>query len=217
MRHHINRKKSLHNSTTTTVPETSEDETDDFKDDDRNDDDTDSENDGAERVYSKTQRLEHKEIRGQLASELLTTVRKNLAITLQKLIQHGLRRPNESSSLVPFIGCFFIPSQQVNQEYHARSQHYRKSAENGDEEEWGNEISAWELILEYYHIKNGEIYNETPARKLSLSYNLDIVGNTQVSNKQSLFSAIGSIIQIHSPYKRSYNTHFKAFVSAGLK
>jgi RUN domain-containing protein 1 len=174
----------------------------------------------------------------QLSSELLITVRKNFANTLQKLIQHGLRRPNETSSLVPFIGCFFLPSQQLDQQYHARTQQHRAATENGDEEEWGNEMHAWELILEYYHIKNGEIYNETPARKLSLSYNLDIVGNSQISNKQvsrnflahdfshkinvsfyvqSLFSAIGSIIQIHSPYKRSYNTHFKAFVSAGLK
>lgn len=79
------------------------------------------------------------------------------------------------------------------------------------------EMHVWELIIEYYHIKNGEQYNETPARKLSQSFNLDISPGNNQSTKQSLLSAIGTVIAIHEPYKRSYNAHFKAWLSAALK
>uniref|UniRef100_A0A336MX84 CSON009203 protein n=1 Tax=Culicoides sonorensis TaxID=179676 RepID=A0A336MX84_CULSO len=137
-----------------------------------------------------------------LSAELTTTVRKRLAISIQKLIEHGLRSINEQTSLVPFIGCFS----------HVRSDYDEYVDSDGNY----REMHAWELILEYYHIKNGEQYNETPARKLSQSFNLDIApGNTQ-STKQSLLSAIGTVLAIHSPYKRSYNAHFKALISAGL-
>jgi hypothetical protein len=45
-------------------------------------------------------------------------------------------------------------------------------------------MHAWELILKYYELKNGDRYNSTPARKLSQSFNLDIVGGTAISSKQ---------------------------------
>jgi hypothetical protein len=48
-------------------------------------------------------------------------------------------------------------------------------------------MHAWEFILKYYELKNGERYNSTPARKLSQSFNLDMVGGTAVSNKQVRF------------------------------
>ncbi|XP_053680967.1 RUN domain-containing protein 1 [Anopheles nili] len=77
-------------------------------------------------------------------------------------------------------------------------------------------MHAWELLLVYYNIKNGDRYNSTPARKLSESFNLDIIDGRPLSNKQSLLSTIGSIVALHSPYKRSYDSQFKAFVCAGL-
>lgn len=87
----------------------------------------------------------------------------------------------------------------------------------GSDEEH-RQMHVWELILEYYHIKNGDKFNETPARKLSQSFNLDISGaSSATSNKQSLLAAIGNIINIHAPYKRSYNSHFKALISMGIK
>lgn len=46
------------------------------------------------------------------------------------------------------------------------------------------EMHAWELILEYYNLKNGDFYTETPAQKLSQSFNLDIVVDGFHSNKQ---------------------------------
>lgn len=36
-------------------------------------------------------------------------------------------------------------------------------------------------------------------------------------NFQSLLSTIGTIVALHSPYKRSYNSQFKAFICAALK
>lgn len=98
--------------------------------------------------------------------ELITLVRKKFSVTLQKLMQHGLRSLNETRHLVPFIGCF--SNFQVN----------------GDHSEDYTEMHAWELILEYYNLKNGDYYTETPAQKLSQSFNLEIVGEGVVSNKQ---------------------------------
>ncbi|CAG9828811.1 unnamed protein product [Diabrotica balteata] len=124
--------------------------------------------------------------------QLTTAVRKYLATCIRDLMQHGAFTP-QSTSLVPLIGCF--PR--------------RNSLSN-------NQIHAWEIILEYYRMKNGEKYNSTPARKLSQSFNLDIAGASPSSNKQNMLCCIGSIISTHTPYKRSNDSHFKAFVCAAL-
>lgn len=106
--------------------------------------------------------------------ELITLVRKKFAVTLQMLIQHGLRSVNETRHLVPFIGCF--ASFQIN----ADRREY-------PEEDY-TEMHAWELILEYYNLKNGDYYTETPAQKLSQSFNLEIVGEGLTSNKQVILT-----------------------------
>lgn len=160
--------------------------------------------------------------------EITTMIRKHFAITLQRLMEHGLREnvQSSSSSLVPFIGCFgggarrtFLASSQ--QESRSDRQNYNGDYDDDDnEQQQHRQMHVWELILEYYHIKNGDKFNETPARKLSQSFNLDIAGGSSgsaASNKQSLLGAIGTIISVHAPYKRSYNSHFKALVSTGLK
>jgi RUN domain-containing protein 1 len=103
--------------------------------------------------------------------ELITLVRKKFAVTLQKLMQHGLRSVNETRHLVPFIGCFYN-NFQLNHERHEYPEEDYKV------------MHAWELILEYYRLKNGDYYTETPAQKLSQSFNLDIVGDGLASNKQ---------------------------------
>lgn len=123
---------------------------------------------------------------------LTTAVRRHLAVNLRDLLQHGLTGP-DSTSLVPIIGCF-----PVRRSSSSRSSH------------------IWELILRYYELNDGDRFNSTPARKLSQSFNLDIVGGMAITNKQSLLSAIGSILASHMPYKRSYDAHFKAFVCAAL-
>lgn len=54
----------------------------------------------------------------------------------------------------------------------------------------------------------------TPQRSLAQSFSLEIQGGT---SKQSLLAAIGSIIEMHRPYKRGPEAHFKAFLSCALK
>ncbi|XP_065165150.1 RUN domain-containing protein 1 isoform X2 [Atheta coriaria] len=125
--------------------------------------------------------------------QITTAVRKLLAPSIRDLVQHGTYSPSQSHSVVPFIGCF--------------------SRRHSDGDAC---VHVWELILEYYSLKNGEGFNATPARKLSQSFNLDIAGSSVNSSKQSMLGAIGSIISTHARYKRSYDAHFKAFVCAAL-
>ncbi|XP_037041750.1 RUN domain-containing protein 1 [Bradysia coprophila] len=154
-----------------------------------------------------------------LRLELIAMVRKKFSVTLQKLIEHGLREDTPTStSLVPFIGCFSHPNLRKSSRSSGR---YHDEPDGGGAGHYGSDdedrpMHVWELILEYYYMKNGDKFNSTPARKLSQSFNLDIAGSASASNKQSLLSAIGTIISIHAPYKRSYDSHFKALVSMGL-
>ncbi|CAH1103604.1 unnamed protein product [Psylliodes chrysocephalus] len=123
--------------------------------------------------------------------QLTTAVRKYLASCIRDLMQHGTHSPS-STSLVPLMGCF--PRRNY----------------------LDTQVHAWEIVLEYYKMKNGEKYNSTPARKLSQSFNLDIAGSSPCSNKQNMLCCIGSIISTHTPYKRSPDSHFKAFICAAL-
>lgn len=163
-------------------------------------------------IQSKGKRCQtDKEYLAMTQAEITALVRKHFAITLQGLMQHGLRDNSKTSnSLVPFIGCMMPFSQ------HPASHRRVDDTEDPPREQ----MHVWELILEYYHIKNGDQFNDTPARKLSESFNLDIMGlgsSQSSSNKHTMLTAIGSIIALHAPYKRSYNSHFKAFISAALK
>ncbi|KAL6266939.1 hypothetical protein P5V15_000024 [Pogonomyrmex californicus] len=128
-------------------------------------------------------------------AKLTSAVRKHLATSVRDLMQHGLTADvlRAASSVVPFVGCF--PQRDVTS---------------------ANFMHAWELILKYYEIKNGRRYNSSPAQKLSQSFNLDLAAGRIASSKQSLLTTIGNIIASHSPYKRSYDSHFKAFVCAAL-
>ncbi|XP_066944735.1 RUN domain-containing protein 1-like isoform X2 [Macrobrachium rosenbergii] len=125
--------------------------------------------------------------------DLVLAVRKQLAPALRDLIQHGLMPVGQSQSLVPFLSCFPQRSQKATKLLH-----------------------AWDLILKYYQLKKGDQYNRTPARRLSQSFNLEITGGSALTSKQALLSIIGSIIASHTPLKRSYDSHFKAFVCAAL-
>lgn len=127
-------------------------------------------------------------------ARVTTAVRKKLAMAIKDLVEHGLTQNNQNMSLVPLIGCFPVRGPAPKEK----------------------SFHAWELILAYYDLKNGETYNSTPARRLSQSFNLELVGGVAVSNKQQLLSTIGNIISSHTRYKRSYDSHFKAFVCAGL-
>lgn len=146
-----------------------------------------------ENTYADSDYVSDSENTVQCNSKLATAVRKQLAVGIQNLMQHGLMNVNNSLSLVPFSMCFRPKETPSSYEMH-----------------------AWELILRYYDLKNGDQFNSTPARKLSQSFNLDIVGGSAISAKQSLLSVIGNIMASHDPYKRSYDSQFKAMVCAGL-
>lgn len=128
--------------------------------------------------------------------KVATAVRKYLATSIRDLMQHGAVVAGQNHSLVPFIGCF-----------------PRRSASPSSSER----VHAWEIVLEYYNLKNGDRFNSTPARKLSQSFNLEMSGASLTSSKHNMLCAIGSIISTHTPYKRSYDSHFKAFICAALK
>lgn len=127
--------------------------------------------------------------------KVATAVRKYLATSIRDLMQHGAVAAGQNDSIVPFIGCF--PRRSANPT--------------------NDRVHAWEIILHYYNLKNGDRFNSTPARKLSQSFNLEISGASLTSSKHNMLCAIGSIISTHTPYKRSYDSHFKAFICAALK
>lgn len=123
---------------------------------------------------------------------------------------------------MPFIGCFNTTLQRQagassNAEYYDEADYDNEDNQHQYSNNPNSSMHAWQLILEYYNLKNGDKYNSTTVRKLSQSFNLNIIDENAITNKQSLLSTIGTIIAIHSPYKRSFNAHFKAFVCAGLK
>lgn len=129
----------------------------------------------------------------QCNQELVTAVRKELSMALRDLLQHGLMEVGQSTSLVPF-GCF--PSRSARQP--AKMMH------------------AWDLFIKYYEMKHGAEYTQSPARKLSQSFDLDIVGGKPVTAKQTLLSAIDQVLATHGPLKRSEDSQLKAFVCLAL-
>ncbi|XP_059091425.1 RUN domain-containing protein 1-like isoform X2 [Tigriopus californicus] len=129
-----------------------------------------------------------------MASPQVTSIaRKELAPAIRDLIQHGLIQTSSSSSIVPFMTCMSNRSSAKNRSI----------------------LHAWDIILHFYRMKQGPEFNSAPQRKLSASFGLDLAGSA-TSNKQSLLSTIGNILNTHGQYKRSPDAHFKAFICEGL-
>ena len=76
------------------------------------------------------------------------------------------------------------------------------------------DIAVSQAHLVFQH---GKEYNESPARKLSQSFHLEMVGGKAITTKQTLLGAIDTVMSSHTPLKRSEDSHFKAFISLGLK
>uniref|UniRef100_T1J021 RUN domain-containing protein n=1 Tax=Strigamia maritima TaxID=126957 RepID=T1J021_STRMM len=129
----------------------------------------------------------------QCNEKLTTAVRKELSMAIRDLLQHGLMPVGQSTSIVPIMGCFANRSMTAVKTMH-----------------------AWDLLIKYYEIKHGKQYNSTPARKLSQSFNLEIVGGTAITPKQTLLGTIDTIMSTHTPLKRSADSHFKAFICSAL-
>ncbi|XP_078571447.1 RUN domain-containing protein 1-like isoform X1 [Branchiostoma floridae x Branchiostoma japonicum] len=133
-------------------------------------------------------------VRGR--DELTNIVRRELAPALRDVFQHGLMKVGQSKSLSQAVMPLFCFQQ-------------RKPPPPG-------KMHAWELLVKYYEMKHGREYNLSPARKLSESFSLDIVGGTAITAKQTLLSAIHDIVSTHDPLKRSMDSEWKAWVCCAL-
>ncbi|XP_045155392.1 RUN domain-containing protein 1, partial [Echinops telfairi] len=126
--------------------------------------------------------------------ELTAAVRKELTVAVRDLLAHGLYASSPGMSLVMApIACLLPAFSSAPEAMH-----------------------PWELFVKYYHAKNGRAYVESPARKLSQSFALPMVGGTVVTPKQSLLTAIHMVLTEHDPFKRSADSELKALVCMAL-
>ena len=145
----------------------------------------------------------------QTNEKITNAVRKQLCVLLRDLLEHGL-----NSSL---NGCVSSDDRVMNQNdysfmsWNCFSQRSRLINYND------RRLTIWDVLINYFYHKKGELFRQTPARKLSLSFNLDIVGGVPITPKQTLLSCIDEIMDTHTKLKRSADSHFKAFVSRALK
>ncbi|XP_034990541.1 RUN domain-containing protein 1 [Zootoca vivipara] len=126
--------------------------------------------------------------------ELTLAVRKELTIAVRDLLAHGLYTPSAGMSLVLApIACLLPVMSSSPQAMH-----------------------PWELFVKYYNSKNGRAFVESPARKLSESFALPVMGGVPATPKQSLLSAIHTVLSEHDPFKRSADSELKALVCLAL-
>ncbi|XP_036692002.1 RUN domain-containing protein 1 isoform X2 [Balaenoptera musculus] len=126
--------------------------------------------------------------------ELTAAVRKELTVAVRDLLAHGLYASSPGMSLVMApIACLLPVFSSAPEAMH-----------------------PWELFVKYYHAKNGRAYVESPARKLSQSFALPVMGGTVVTPKQSLLTAIHVVLTEHDPFKRSADSELKALVCMAL-
>ncbi|XP_015273130.1 PREDICTED: RUN domain-containing protein 1 [Gekko japonicus] len=126
--------------------------------------------------------------------ELTLAVRKELTLAVRDLLAHGLYAPSPGMSLaLAPIACLLPVLNSSPQAMH-----------------------PWELFVKYYQSKNGRAFVESPARKLSQSFGLPVTGGGPVTPKQSLLSAIHTVLSEHDPFKRSADSELKALVCLAL-
>ncbi|XP_008570142.1 PREDICTED: RUN domain-containing protein 1 [Galeopterus variegatus] len=126
--------------------------------------------------------------------ELTMAVRKELTVAVRDLLAHGLYASSPGMSLVMApIACLLPAFSSAPEAMH-----------------------PWELFVKYYHAKNGRAYVESPARKLSQSFALPVMGGTVVTPKQGLLTAIHIVLTEHDPFKRSADSELKALMCMAL-
>ncbi|XP_042199301.1 RUN domain-containing protein 1 isoform X2 [Callorhinchus milii] len=125
---------------------------------------------------------------------LTLAVRKELCVALRELLAHGLYASSQGMSLVLAPIACLLPS-------------FTTSPQT---------IHPWQLFVKYYHSRNGRAFVESPARKLSQSFSLPVGGGGSITPKQSLLSAVHTVLTEHGPYKRSADSEFKALVCMAL-
>ncbi|KAM7439161.1 Rab GTPase binding [Porites harrisoni] len=129
-------------------------------------------------------------------AELVNVVRKDLAMALKALFQHGLVRSvdNRIISSKSLVACI-VPTTRTS---------------------LPKRMHIWELFNEYYAMKRGEEFNSTPARRLSEAFGIEVHGNNVVTAKQTLLRTLHRIKTTHEPCKRSMDAMFKSLVCAGI-
>jgi len=127
-------------------------------------------------------------------NSVLLTIRQELAPSLRALLEHGLYETKYSNSLAIW-GCF---------------------ATRGNFGASHDAMHAWQLFLKYYQMKHGEEFANSPARKLSQSFSLDVIGGKPITIKQCLLSAIDTIVNLHEKHSKSMESCFKSFVCYAL-
>uniref|UniRef100_A0A8C3HSE7 RUN domain-containing protein 1 n=1 Tax=Chrysemys picta bellii TaxID=8478 RepID=A0A8C3HSE7_CHRPI len=126
--------------------------------------------------------------------ELTLAVRKELTVAVRDLMAHGLYASSQGMSLVLAPIACLIPA-------------FTSSPQT---------MHPWELFVKYYNTKNGRAFVESPARKLSQSFALPVTGGITVTPKQSLLTAIHTVLTEHDPFKRSADSELKALVCMAL-
>nr|XP_006125840.1 RUN domain-containing protein 1 isoform X1 [Pelodiscus sinensis] len=126
--------------------------------------------------------------------ELTLAVRKELTVAIRDLMAHGLCASSQGMSLVLAPIACLIPA-------------FTSSPQT---------MHPWELFVKYYNAKNGRAFVESPARKLSQSFALPVTGGITVTPKQSLLTAVHTVLTEHDPFKRSADSELKALVCMAL-
>lgn len=129
-----------------------------------------------------------------LQKEITKIVRKELCGTLREVIEHGLL-PFQYE--INFLSCCI-----------GRGNKRKKLPNKGE----SKSRHAWDIIMEFYNLNNGNRRYRKPCNTLRNSFQLEHVP----SNKDQLLQTIGDIINIHVRSNTSQNSYFKAFVLAGL-
>ena len=125
------------------------------------------------------------------STKAASIVRKEVAVALRDLMQHGLLTP---SARVSFMSCMS-----------ARTSSQTKTAPT----------HAWSVILKFYDMKQGRKCKAAPAQKLAQSFGLE--PEVSGSNPRlSLLTTIEQILTSHQPYKRSMDAQLKAFVCSAM-
>lgn len=128
--------------------------------------------------------------------EVTKMVRKELCGTLRELIEHGLRSIHQYE--MNFLSCC------------ARRAHTRQVLHASE----SKSRHAWDIIMEFYNINDGNQCYKKPCNTLNESFQLK---NFPIASmKDQLLKAIGDIINIHVRFNTRRNSYFKAFVLLGL-
>ncbi|CAG9541119.1 unnamed protein product [Cercopithifilaria johnstoni] len=127
--------------------------------------------------------------------EIVAVIRKQLCPAIRDLLEHGMNNVVKHFVHFTSLGCYPGSS---------RAAKTRKLEH------------VWDVVMYYYDSKFGSKYCDAPIRRLSQSYQLDVIAGRSVTSKQLLLSTIENITSTHSRLKRSSDAMWKALVSAAL-